>query len=73
MFKLDSEKEKGTQDHIANICWLLEITRDFQKKDHSILYFINYSKAFDCEDHEKSWTVVTETDVPKLLIKGEGD
>ena len=49
MFKLDLEKA----DEIANICWIMEKARDFQK----IIYFcfIDYAKAFDCVDHNKLW------------------
>ena len=44
-------KGRGTRDHIANICWIMEKAREFQK----IIYFcfIDYAKAFDCVDHNK--------------------
>ena len=40
-------KGRGTRDQIANICWIIEKAREFQKK----LLFIDYAKAFDCVDH----------------------
>ena len=44
-------KGRGTRDQIANICWIIEKAREFQK---SIKFcFIDYSKAFDCVDHNK--------------------
>ena len=44
-------KGRGTRDQIANICWIIEKTREFQKN----IYFssIDYAKAFDCVDHNK--------------------
>ena len=44
-------KDRGTRDQIANICWIIEKAREFQK---SIYFcFIDYAKAFDCADHNK--------------------
>ena len=48
MFKLVLEKA-GTRDQIANICWIMEKAREFQKNIY--FYFIDYAKAFDCVDH----------------------
>ena len=42
---------RGTRDQIANICWIMEKAREFQKNIH--LCFIDYAKAFDCVDHNK--------------------
>ena len=42
-------KGRGTRDQIANICWIIEKAREFQKN----ICFIDYSKAFDCVDHNK--------------------
>ena len=39
-------KGRGTRDQIANICWIIEKVRQFQKNIY--FYFINYAKAFDC-------------------------
>ena len=51
MFKAGFRKGRGTRDQIANIHWIIEKTREFQK---SIYFcFIDYAKAFDCVDHHK--------------------
>ena len=42
-------KGRGTRDQIANICWITEKAREFQKN----ICFIDYTKAFDCVDHKK--------------------
>ena len=44
-------KGKGTRDQIANIHWIIEKAREFQKNIH--ICFIDYAKAFDCVDHNK--------------------
>ena len=44
-------KVRGTRDQIANICWIMEKTRNFQKNTYFCL--IDYAKAFDCVDHNK--------------------
>ena len=44
-------KSRETRDQIANICWIIERAREFQKNVY--LYFIDYAKAFDCVDHHK--------------------
>ena len=44
-------KGRGTRVQIANICWIMEKAREFQKNIY--LCFINYAKAFDCVDHNK--------------------
>ena len=44
-------KGRGTRDQIANICWIIEKAREFQKNIYSC--FIDYAKAFDCVDHNK--------------------
>ena len=46
-------KGRGTRDQIANICWIMEKAREFQKNIY--FYFIDYVKAFDCVDHQKLW------------------
>ena len=56
MFKLDLEKAE--EDQIANIRWIIEKARDFQKK--ICFYFIDYAKAFDCVDHKKLWKILKE-------------
>ena len=51
-------KGRGTRDQIANICWIIEKAREFQK----IIYFcfIDYAKAFDCVDHNKLWKILKD-------------
>ena len=44
-------KGRGTRDQIANICWVIEKTREFQK--YIYFCFIDYAKAFDCVDHNQ--------------------
>ena len=44
-------KGRGTRDQIANICWIMEKAREFQKDIY--FRFIDYAKAFDCVDHNK--------------------
>ena len=51
-------KERGTRDQIANICWIVEKAREFQKNIY--LCFIDYAKAFDCVDHNKLWKALKE-------------
>ena len=47
----DFRKGRGTRDQIANICWIMEKAREFQKNIY--VCFIDYTKAFDCVDHNK--------------------
>ena len=54
-------KGRGTRDQMANICWITEKAREFQK---SIYFFIDYTKAFDCVDHNKLWKILQEMGVP---------
>ena len=49
-------KGRGTRDQIANICWIIENPREFQK--HIYFCFIDYTKAFDCVDHNKLWKIL---------------
>ena len=44
-------KGRGTRDQIANLCWIMEKAREFQKNIY--FCFIDYAKAFDCVDHDK--------------------
>ena len=58
-------KGRGTRDQIANICWIMEKAREFQK---SIYFcFIGYAKAFDCVHHNKLWTILKEMGIPDHL------
>ena len=58
-------KGRGTRDQIANIWWIMEKAREFQKN----LYFcfIDYAKAFDCVDHNKLWKILREIGIPDHL------
>ena len=58
-------KGRGTRDQIANIRWIMEKAREFQKKIY--FCFIDYAKAFDCEDHNKLWKILKEMGIPDLL------
>ena len=58
-------KGRRTRDQIANICWIIEKAREFQKKHQ--FCFIDYAKAFDCVDHNKLWKIVKES--PEELFK----
>ena len=51
-------KGKGTRDQIANIRWIIEKAREFQKNIY--FCFIDYVKAFDCVDHNKLWKILKE-------------
>ena len=51
-------KGRGTRDQIANIRWIMEKAREFQKNIY--FCFIDYAKAFDCVDHKKLWTILKE-------------
>ena len=51
-------KGRGTRDQIANIHWIMEKAREFQKNIY--FCFIDYAKAFDCVDHNKLWKILKE-------------
>ena len=54
---------RGTRNQIANICWIIEKAREFQKN----ICFIDYAKAFDCVDHNKLWKILKEMGIPDHL------
>ena len=58
-------KGRGTKDQIANIHWIMEKAREFQKNIY--LCFIDYAKAFDCVDHNKLWKILKEMGIPDHL------
>ena len=58
-------KARGTRDQIANIHWIIEKAREFQKNIY--FYFIDYAKAFDCVHHNKLWEILKEIGIPDLL------
>ena len=58
-------KGRGTRDHIANICWIIEKARKLQKNIY--FCFIDYAKAFDCVGHNKLWKILQEMGIPDHL------
>ena len=57
-------KGRGTRNQIANICWIIEKARDFQK---NIYFFTDYAKAIDCVNHSKLWNILHEMGIPDHL------
>ena len=62
-------KGRGTRDQIANILWIIEKAREFQKNIH--FCFIDFAKAFDCVDHNKLWKTSRDrnTRLPDLPLE----
>ena len=58
-------KGRGTRDQIANICWIIDKAREFQKNIY--FYFIDYAKAFNCVDHNKLWKILKKMGIPDHL------
>ena len=58
-------KGRGIRDQFANICWIREKAREFQKNIY--FCFIDSAKAFDCVDHNKLWKVLQEMGAPDHL------
>ena len=58
-------KGRGTRDQIASIHWIMEKAREFQKNIY--FCFINYTKAFDCMNHNKLWKILIEMGVQIIL------
>ena len=58
-------KGRGTRDQIANICWIIKKAREFQKNIY--FCFIDYTKTFDCVDHNKLWKILQEMRIPDHL------
>ena len=58
-------KGRGSRDQIANIRWIIEKAREFQKNIY--FCFIDYAKAFDCVDHNKLWKILKEMGIPDHL------
>ena len=58
-------KGRGTRNQIANICWIIKKAREFQKNIY--LCFIDYTKPFDCVDHNKLWEILKEMGIPDHL------
>ena len=58
-------KGRGTRDQIANICWIIERAREFQKNIY--FCFIDSTKAFDFVNHNKLWTILKEMGIADHL------
>ena len=58
-------KGRGSRDQTANICWITEKAREFQKNIY--FCFIDYAKAFDCVDHNKLWKILKDIGMPDHL------
>ena len=58
-------KGRGTRGQSANICWIMEKAREFQKNIY--FCFIAYAKAFDCVAHNKLWKILKEIGIPAHL------
>ena len=56
---------RGTRDQIANICWIMEKAREFQKNIN--FCFIDYAKAIDCVDPNQLWKILKEMGIPDHL------
>ena len=59
-------KGRETRDQIANICWIIDKAREFQKNIY--FCFIDYANAFDCVDHNKVWKILRDMGISDHLI-----
>ena len=64
-FQAGFRKGRGTRDQVANIYWITEKVREFQKNIY--FCFIDYAKTFDCVDHNKLWKILQEMGIPEHL------
>ena len=62
-------KGRGTRDQIANIHWIMEKAREFQKNIY--FCFIDFAKAFDCVDHNKLWKILQEMGIRPPYLSPE--
>ena len=60
-------KGRGTREQTANILWIIEKPREFQKNIY--FCFIDYAKAFDCVDHHKLWKILQVMGIPDYLTR----
>ena len=65
IFKLCLEKAEEPEIKLPTICWITEKAREFQKNIH--FCFTDYSKAFNCVDHNKLWKICKEMGIPDHL------
>ena len=56
------KKGRGTREQIANMHWIIEKAREFQKNIY--FCFIDCAQAFDCMDHNKLWTILKDMGIP---------
>ena len=61
------KKGRGTRHQIANIRWMIKKAREFQKNIY--FCFMNYTKVFDCVDHNKLWKILKEMAIPDHLTR----
>ena len=67
MFKLDFKKAEEPEIKLPTFkCWIIEKAREFQKNIY--FCFVDYSKAFDCVDHNKLWKILQEMVIPDLTF-----
>ena len=64
-------KCRGTRDKIANILWIIEKAREFQKNIY--FCFLVYAKAFDCVDHNKLWKILKDLPLEKPTCRSESN
>ena len=64
-FQAGFREGRGTRDQVANISWIIEKAKEFQKNIY--FHFIDYAKAFDCVDHNKLWKILQEMGIPDHL------
>ena len=62
-------KSRGTRDQIANILWIIEKAKEFQKNIY--FCFVDFAKAFNCVDHNKLWKILKEMDQTTWLASWE--
>ena len=60
-------RKEGNRDKIANIRWIIEKSREFQKNIYFCL--IDCANAFDCVDHNKLWEILKEMEIPDLPLE----
>ena len=64
-FQAGVRKGRGTRDQIVNIRWIIKKAREFQKNVY--ICFTDYTKAFNCVDHNKLWKILQEMGIPDHL------
>ena len=64
-----SRRGRGTRDQIANICWIMEKAREFQKNIY--FCFTDYAKTFDYVDHNKLWEILRKMGIPEEYEVGK--